>query len=98
MTPERIAELRRLLTAATPCPWRDTWAEVADGKIDEQFAIVTDAPAITHPTQRCIVGLIEYDGENIAIHKENAALIVAAVNSLDDLLTEIEYLRSELRR
>lgn len=97
MTPARLAELRRLLAAATPGPWRDTWAEVADGNVDEQFAIVTDAP-VEHPINRCIVGLIEYDGENVAIHKENAALIVAAVNALGELLDEIDHLNGELRR
>jgi hypothetical protein len=88
-----IAKLRELLAAATPRPWRDTWDQVADGRVEDQFAIVTDAAS--DPLGGCVVGLIEYDGENVAVRKGDAALIVAAVNALPSLLDELERLQRD---
>lgn len=85
-----IKELRALLSAASPTPWRAVIGEdqpvgyyrgliglAANADRGGYTSVVSDAPGA-----RCV--------ENVP---ENARLIAAAVNALPDLLDEVERLR-----
>ncbi len=81
LTPEKTAELRRLLDAATPGPWRadgDAWIEA--GSYDE---VLTPAPV------ECMAYC--YGGASrVNLADVDRALIVAAVNALPDILADLE--------
>jgi hypothetical protein len=83
-----LARLRLLLREATPGPWTDHWDDVADMPDDDQAVI--RAPQGTGPFDGVVVGLIWYDGQNVAVQRKDAALIVAAVNALPSLLAIAE--------
>lgn len=75
-----VEHLRRVLAAATPTPW-----EVDSGGVDGSAAVVSFVGSPTLVAE-CSFG----PGE------ANAALIVAAVNSLALCLDEIEFLQAEV--
>lgn len=71
-TPEKLAELRRLLDAATPGPWRD---EMMQGQGLTLTAIIAGKP---NPDDLRVIG-------SMLAHND-ARAIVAAVNALPALL------------
>lgn len=79
MTPDRIRELRELLTVAEGIPL--PWAE------DGLAAVV------------CCKGLIAecQDVNCVSDREHSAALIVAAVNALPEILDELERLRAAVK-
>jgi len=87
LTPERIAELRALLAKATPGPWR-----LYANKLRPQFGI--RIVEIQGPREPAVVkwGGFDESERSYAGHKSNASLIVAAINSLPDLLDAAERL------
>jgi len=91
--PTDIPALRELLAKATPGPWRSTWDDpVPEGRCES----IEDWNVIEGPDKSLVVGMVVYDGHWPACTKENAALIVAAVNQLPSLLDELEGLREKL--
>ena len=72
MTPETLAELRRLLDAATPGPWRD---EMMQGDGVTLTAIVAGKP---NPDDLRVVGS--------TLAHNDARVLIAAVNALPALL------------
>ena len=72
LTPETLAELRRLLDAATPGPWRD---EMMQGKGVTLTAIIAGKP---NPDDLRVIGS--------TLAHNDARAIVAAVNALPALL------------
>jgi len=88
LTPETIAELRRLLDAATPVPWE--WGG-------------SRARPVLRRVNRELSGCVLGCGALLGPSEEDAALIVAAVNSLPSLLAgrrgawdAIEHMADEL--
>ena len=72
LTPETLAELRRLLDAATPGPWRD---EMMQGKGVTLTAIIAGKP---NPDDLRVVGS--------TLAHNDARILIAAVNALPALL------------
>ena len=72
LTPEKLAELRRLLDAATPGPWRD---EMMQGQGLTLTAIIAGKP---NPDDLRVIGS--------TLAHNDARAIVAAVNALPALL------------
>ena len=72
LTPETLAELRRLLDAATPGPWRD---EMMQGQGLTLTAIIAGKP---NPDDLRVIGS--------TLAHNDARAIVAAVNALPALL------------
>ena len=72
MTPETLAELRRLLDAATPGPWRD---EMMQGKGVTLTAIIAGRP---NPDDLRVIGS--------TLAHNDARVLIAAVNALPALL------------
>ena len=72
MTPETLAELRRLLDAATPGPWRD---EMMQGDGVTLTAIVAGKP---NPDDLRVIGS--------TLAHNDARVLIAAVNALPALL------------
>ena len=72
LTPEKLAELRRLLDAATPGPWRD---EMMQGQGLTLTAIIAGK---TNPDDLRVIGS--------TLAHNDARAIVAAVNALPALL------------
>ena len=92
MTTNQINELRKLLSEATPGPWKITTDMSANGR---------HRRAIVH-TDRMVA-----DCSSVNLHRthdrypldgRNAALIAAAVNALPELLAEREKLRAALQK
>jgi len=83
--PADVATLVRLLEAATPGPWLSLW----DDANTRQGAGDLDNAVIETEAGEFVVGIHWYDGPNIACSKPNAALIVAAVNALPQLLARL---------
>ena len=71
-TPEMLAELRRLLDAATPGPWRD---EMMQGKGVTLTAIIAGRP---NPDDLRVIGS--------TLAHNDARVLIAAVNALPALL------------
>lgn len=86
LTPEEIAELRRLASEATPGPWRAILPDEEDASV----VLDDDGPGVAEIARMGQAGAEFYD------HK-NASLIVAARNALPRLLNEIERLRERER-
>ena len=72
LTPEKLAELRRLLDAATPGPWRD---EMMQGKGVTLTAIIAGRP---NPDDLRVIGS--------TLAHNDARVLIAAVNALPALL------------
>ena len=72
LTPETLAELRRLLDAATPGPWRD---EMMQGKGVTLTAIIAGRP---NPDDLRVIGS--------TLAHNDARVLIAAVNALPALL------------
>ena len=72
LTPETLAELRRLLDAATPGPWRD---EMMQGKGVTLTAIIAGRP---NPDDLRVIGS--------TLAHNDARVLIAAVNTLPALL------------
>ena len=72
LTPETLAELRRLLDAATPGPWRD---EMMQGKGVTLTAIIAGKP---NPDDLRVIGS--------TLAHNDARVLIAAVNALPALL------------
>ena len=72
LTPEKLAELRRLLDAATPGPWRD---EMMQGKGETLTAIIAGRP---NPDDLRVIGS--------TLAHNDARVLIAAVNTLPALL------------
>ena len=72
VTPEKLAELRRLLDAATPGPWRD---EMMQGKGVTLTAIIAGRP---NPDDLRVIGS--------TLAHNDARVLIAAVNALPALL------------
>ena len=78
-----LKALRELATRATPGPWHDKWDDVAHRARedpDDQAVIVADHDASTKaggPIDGVVVGLLWYDGWNVAVRKADAAFISA---------------------
>ena len=72
VTPETLAELRRLLDAATPGPWRD---EMMQGKGVTLTAIIAGRP---NPDDLRVIGS--------TLAHNDARVLIAAVNALPALL------------
>ena len=86
VTPEIQAELRRLLDAATPGPWRD---EMMQGKGVTLTAIIAGRP---NPDDLRVIGS--------TLAHNDARVLIAAVNALPALLdaaAERDDLRAALR-
>lgn len=106
VTPERIAELRRILREATPPKWKVHVAPLEQSELGRQegrcgkgYFETTIHTEWNHsqlkgPAPIVTTALGPYTTPSISIHirEADAALIVAAVNSLGDLLDEIERL------
>ena len=78
LTPETLAELRRLLDAATPGPWRD---EMMQGKGVTLTAIIAGRP---NPDDLRVIGS--------TLAHNDARVLIAAVNALPALLDAAELL------
>ena len=72
LTPEKLAELRRLLDASTPGPWRD---EMMQGKGVTLTAIIAGRP---NPDDLRVIGS--------TLAHNDARVLIAAVNALPALL------------
>ena len=72
LTPETLAELRRLLDAATPGPWRD---EMMQGQGVTLTAIIAGKP---NPDDLRVIGS--------TLAHNDARVLIAAVNALPALL------------
>ena len=72
LTPEMLAELRRLLDASTPGPWRD---EMMQGKGVTLTAIIAGRP---NPDDLRVIGS--------TLAHNDARVLIAAVNALPALL------------
>ena len=86
LTPEMLADLRRLLDAATPGPWRD---EMMQGKGVTLTAIIAGRP---NPDDLRVIGS--------TLAHNDARVLIAAVNALPALLdaaAERDDLRAALR-
>lgn len=83
MTPERIAEIRRLAEAATKGPWLIEPGQ----KIDEIY--IVDAPTD---------GRIARMWNGRTCREANAEFIAVARNALPELLDEVERLRARCER
>jgi hypothetical protein len=77
LTRERLDELERLREAATQGEWRSTWGEELQNNWDQTIIAAGDEP---------VVGMIYYDGDNVACTEPDAAHIAATHNALPALL------------
>jgi hypothetical protein len=89
MTNEKLEELERLLKAATPGPWRND----GYGTIVQEGVEVGSIRRGYPPEPSALAHLS--DGEYIQNPnaEEDAALIVAAINALPELVAEIKRLQ-----
>jgi hypothetical protein len=78
-----IEKLRELLAKATPGPWYYYEGEIEDGKQIEGADLRGNGASVWR------IDMGDYD----ALDNANAALIVAVVNALPELLDEVERLR-----
>lgn len=83
---EKLAQMESVTKAATPGPWRSTWGDdwvghglrgppKRDHYADDQIIVRSEAcdpPTSDSETAHMVVGLIWYDGENVACSDANA--------------------------
>jgi hypothetical protein len=81
---ETITELRRLLSEATPGPWTAEGYDYCPEDDDVQPWGINEA------------FVVDNCGDYPSLSKENAQLIVAAINALPALLNERDSLQREL--
>jgi hypothetical protein len=102
MTNEKLDELEGLLKAATPGPW---WVQAAEDSPKDISHIWRAAPnPATYKGGRskswiATVLKSEYHGDVVSVAPEDAALIVAAINALPELVAmakELDAARAEL--
>jgi hypothetical protein len=87
MTTKQIDDIKRLLAEATPGPWN------VHTQADGDYLLHTHTPY----TYGVATVYAPSEADEAAEGEANAALIVAAVNSLPDLLAERDRLREALR-
>jgi len=96
LTPERLAELRRLHEAATPGPWKlwNGWGPVAGTEYMVVYRIGPEGDEW--------VGIIaDYrypPSADLYAKREDAELVAAARNALPELLDEIQRLKGVILR
>src|SRR5579875_3536452 len=96
MTPERIAELRRLCGAATPGPWK-CWGVWGPVKGTDFMAVSRIGPEA--PEWAGIVADPLYPpNADFYAKREDAEFVAIARTALPEALDEIEHLRDLLRR
>ncbi len=89
VTTQKIAELRTLLSRATPTPWTH-WVE--NGLVVSGIVSKNTPGAIEHDkTGRTVCDCSDPDGEDIDQH--DAALIAAGITALPALLNAVEMRR-----
>lgn len=93
MTPERLAELRRLADAATPGPW--AWE--ATSQQDNSWCVGTTDPPhegeVVTDDDTVVVDWVAESGN--AERLADAAFLAASRTAVPDLLDEVERLRAE---
>lgn len=79
---EKLAQMESVTEAATPGPWHNTWGDAwvghglrgppnRDHSLDDQVIVRSEAPEDAVGAHM-VVGLIWYDGENVACSDANA--------------------------
>lgn len=84
MTPERMAELRRLAEAATPGPWRVSMSGYSVKSQDADVPIVAAVHRGAHAT-----------ADDIERWLPNADLIATARTAIPELLAEVDRLKRD---
>lgn len=90
MTDADINQLRDLLRAATPGPWKNHTHEEDEGS---DWATISATPVVARSGYKWTPTVGVCDGGDSVENAKNATLIVAAVNALPGLLDEIERLK-----
>ena len=92
MTDADINQLRDLLRAATPGPWKNHTHEEDEGS---DWATISATPVVARSGYKWTPTVGVCDGGDSVENAKNAALIVSAVNALPGLLDEVERLRCD---
>lgn len=92
MTDADINQLRDLLRAATPGPWKNHTHEEDE---DSDWATISATPVVARSGYKWTLTVGVCDGGDSVENAKNAALIVSAVNALPGLLDEVERLRCD---
>ena len=99
LTPKQRALVdgaRERANTATKEPWRSCWDDATVAPLHEHAAVVSDAKGL--PCEGMVVGLLWYDGLNVACRKEDARFIAHARQGIPALCDLVDELEERLRK
>lgn len=95
MTEQDLAEAERLASKATPGEWRSTWDDITPDDHEHQ-AIVTTAANVSFGGM--VIGMLWFNGVNVACRHEDAEFIAAARTLVPALVAAVRERDAEVAR